>query len=273
MNDENTIRAAIAEWGDAFCSKSIDRLMALYAPDAVIFDAIPPFSSGIDAMRTKVVDCLPYFPDGFAFETRDLTVSVGSEMAVAHFIWHFIGLPPGHPAGRHWFRSSVIWRKQADGQWLVVHDHCSAPFDPYSEKTVLSPDAIAGEAPSDACGERNPVGWFEIYVQDMERAKAFYGAVFGLPLTQLQSPIELWAFPGHPNGMGAAGALARIEGFRSADNSVLVYFSCDDCSVQAARALEAGGQIHKPRMSIGQYGYIALVVDTEGNMIGLHSMQ
>lgn len=142
-----------------------------------------------------------------------------------------------------------------------------------NDENAIRAAAAANETPPGTCGERNPVGWFEIYVQDMERAKAFYGAVFGLPLTRLESPIELWAFPGHPNGLGAAGALAYIEGFRSADNSVLVYFSCDDCAVQAARAVAAGGQIHKPKMSIGQYGYIALVVDTEGNMIGLHSLQ
>lgn len=273
MNDENAIRAAIKEWGEAFCTKDIDRLTALYAPDAVIFDAIPPFSSDLEAMRSKVVACFPYFPDGSAIEPRDLAVSIGGDLASAHFLWFFTGLPPGHPAGRHWFRSSIVWRRQGDGRWLIVHDHCSAPFDPYTEKVVLSPDAVGGEAPASTCSERNPVGWFEIYVQDMPRAKAFYGAVFGVPFTRLESPVELWAFPMQPNGYGAAGALAKIEGCGSADNSVIVYFTCDDCAVLAARSVEAGGQIHKAKMSIGQYGYISLVIDSEGNMIGLHSMQ
>ena len=56
-------------------------------------------------------------------------------------------------------------------------------------------------------------------------------------------------------------------------NNILVYFSCADCAVEAAKAAESGGKVHKEKMSIGQYGYIALVIDTEGNMIGLHSMQ
>jgi predicted enzyme related to lactoylglutathione lyase/ketosteroid isomerase-like protein len=271
MNDENTIRAAVQEWGDAFCSKDVERLIALYTLDAVVFDAIPPFSSDIEGMRSKLVDCIRYFPDGFAAETRDLTISVSGELASAHFIWHFTGLPPGHPAGRHWFRSSIVWRRQGDGRWLIAHDHCSAPFDPYTEKVVLSPDAASGEATS--CGERNPVGWFEIYVQDMPRAKAFYGAVFNVPFTRLESPIELWAFPMQPNGPGISGALAKIEGCGSGDNSVIVYFTCEDCGVLASKAVEAGGQIHKTKISIGQYGYIALVLDSEGNMIGLHSMQ
>ena len=120
----------------------------------------------------------------------------------------------------------------------------------------------------------NPVGWFEIHVQDMPRAKAFYEGVFGVQLTRLESPeAELWAFPIQAEGFGAPGALVKMPGCPSGGNSVLVYFSCADCAVQAGKAEAAGGRIQKPKMSIGQYGHIALVIDTEGNMIGLHSMQ
>ena len=121
----------------------------------------------------------------------------------------------------------------------------------------------------------NPVGWFEIYVQDMERAKAFYQAVFEVELSTLESPpgLEMWAFPMQMESYGAPGALVKMEGCGSGDNSVLIYFSCADCAVQAAKAVKAGGKIHKEKMAIGQYGHIALVVDTEGTMIGLHSMQ
>ena len=51
------------------------------------------------------------------------------------------------------------------------------------------------------------------------------------------------------------------------------YFMCADCVVEAAKAAKSVGQIVRENMSIGQYGHIALVTDTEGNMIGLHSMQ
>ena len=76
-----------------------------------------------------------------------------------------------------------------------------------------------------------------------------------------------------PDGYGAPGALVRMPGFASGRNSVLVYFRCEDCAVEAAKAASAGGTIVKPKLSIGQYGYIAHVTDTEGNMIGLHSMR
>lgn len=123
----------------------------------------------------------------------------------------------------------------------------------------------------------NPVGWFEIYVQEINRAKRFYEAVFQIKLERLDSPadmpIELWAFPMLKDQMGASGALVKMENGPSGGNSVLVYFMCADCAVEAARAASAGGQIVREKISIGQYGFIALIRDTEGNMIGLHSMQ
>lgn len=120
----------------------------------------------------------------------------------------------------------------------------------------------------------NPVGWFEIYVQDMGRAKAFYEAMLQVKLERLSSTeLELWSFPQSFTNYGAAGALAKMKGVPSGGNSTLVYFSCADCGVEAKRAVAAGGKIMKEKFSIGQYGFIALAVDTEGNMFGLHSMQ
>lgn len=120
----------------------------------------------------------------------------------------------------------------------------------------------------------NPVGWFEIYVDDMTRAKAFYQVVLGAELNRLDSPdLEMWAFPMTQDAYGASGALVRMPGFPAGGNSTLVYFHCADCAVEAGRAVAAGGRVQKEKMSIGPYGFIALVTDTEGNMIGLHSMQ
>lgn len=119
----------------------------------------------------------------------------------------------------------------------------------------------------------NPVVWFEIYVQDMDRARAFYEAVLATHLEQLSSGIEMWAFPAQAEGAGAAGALVRYEGYPSGGNSTLVYFRCEDCAVEAKRAAASGGSVFKEKFSIGPYGFIALVIDTEGNMVGLHSMK
>lgn len=120
----------------------------------------------------------------------------------------------------------------------------------------------------------NPVVWFEIYVQDMPRAKDFYEKMLNLELAHLPSEdLEMWTFPMLDDGSGSMGALAKMEGCPSGGNSTLVYFACDDCAIEAARAKEQGGQIIKDKQSIGEHGFIALVADPDGNIIGLHSMQ
>jgi predicted enzyme related to lactoylglutathione lyase len=120
----------------------------------------------------------------------------------------------------------------------------------------------------------NPVNWFEIYVQDMARAKRFYETVFLRKLERIENPeIEMWSFPMEMDRFGAAGSLVKMPGMPSGGNSTIVYFICEDCAVEAARIESAGGSIFKPKFSIGQYGFIALVYDTEGNMIGMHSMK
>jgi hypothetical protein len=119
----------------------------------------------------------------------------------------------------------------------------------------------------------NPVGWFEIYVQDINRAKKFYESVLQLKLDKLSSPgMEMWSFPMDLKRWGAGGALVKMDGFPSGGNSTLVYFSCEDCAIEESRAAKFGGRIQRNKMSIGAYGFISLVFDTEGNMIGLHSM-
>ena len=129
-----------------------------------------------------------------------------------------------------------------------------------------------------------PVGCFEIYVQDMARAKTFYQNVFQGTLASLPAPptpeaespdveFEMLSFPMIREDYDAPGALVHMEGVPSGGSGTMVYFSCEDCGVEAARATEAGGSVFRRKMPIGEYGFIALVHDTEGNLIGLHSMR
>lgn len=120
----------------------------------------------------------------------------------------------------------------------------------------------------------NPVNWFEIYVQDMDRAVKFYETVLGGKLEKLDAPdpnLQMMAFPMAMETPGAGGSLVKMEGVPSGGGATMVYFSCDDCGVEESRVEAAGGKVFKPKMSIGQYGFISLATDTEGNMFGLHS--
>ena len=123
----------------------------------------------------------------------------------------------------------------------------------------------------------NPVGWFEIYVQDLDRAQKFYEEVLNINLSPIEgSPeVKMLGFS-NTDAMdkpGSTGALVKMDGVASGGNSVLVYFITEDCSVEESRVTTAGGKIMKPKMSIGQHGFISICTDTEGNAFGLHSMK
>ncbi|KEF43335.1 MAG: lactoylglutathione lyase [Cyanobium sp. CACIAM 14] len=118
----------------------------------------------------------------------------------------------------------------------------------------------------------NPVIWFELYVTDMDRARRFYETVFDLKLEPLpDAGMEYWTFPMDDDGVGAGGALAKMEGMAPGGGGTLVYFTCADCALEESRVEAAGGRVIKPKMSIGAYGFMSLVLDSEGNAIGLHS--
>lgn len=120
----------------------------------------------------------------------------------------------------------------------------------------------------------NPVGWFEIYVDDMQRARAFYEEVFRTQLQMLTADgLDMYAFAMSQDASGASGALVKFDDMKAGVGGTLVYFSCEDCAVEGARVEAAGGRVERPKMSIGEYGHIVLAKDTEGNLIGLHSMR
>lgn len=127
----------------------------------------------------------------------------------------------------------------------------------------------------------NPVVHFEIYVQDMVRARTFYEAVLNIKMEETPNPtpemqIEMCFFPMDKeigmNTYGAGGMLVKMDGCPSGGGGTLVYFACEDCAVQAARAAAHGGVQCKEKTSIGEHGFFTLAQDTEGNMIGFHSM-
>ena len=128
----------------------------------------------------------------------------------------------------------------------------------------------------------NVICWFEIYVKDIARAKQFYNAVLGTTFYDMDAPDEAshpikMAFFSSPEQQdGVSGSLIQIEGTKEGDNkslNTMVYFPCNDCSVEESRVATAGGQVMRSKMSLGQFGFCSLCIDTEGNNFGLFSMQ
>ena len=119
------------------------------------------------------------------------------------------------------------------------------------------------------------IGFFDLYVDDIDRAQAFYETVLDTKLTPMDDPtdptIQMRAFGDDFASHGAGGALVKLDHASPGPGGSMVYFSCDDCAVEAARVPAAGGSIVREKYAIGEHGFVAIVADTEGNMIGLHS--
>ena len=125
---------------------------------------------------------------------------------------------------------------------------------------------------------KNPVIWFEIYVDNTKRAQKFYETILNVQLNELPMPemnqsMEMLFFPSNMEQHGASGALVKMDGFKAGGNSTVIYFHSEDCTTEQNRVETAGGKVVQPKMSIGEYGFISLCIDTEGNMFGLHSLK
>jgi hypothetical protein len=122
----------------------------------------------------------------------------------------------------------------------------------------------------------NAVGWFDIYVNDLDRAVAFYEAVFDSKLEPIGDPTgenQMMSFPADMSAYGAGGALSKSSHAAPGLGGTVVYFSSDDCATEEGRVERAGGQVIRPKFSIGEYGWVSLCQDTEGNMFGISSMK
>jgi uncharacterized protein len=118
----------------------------------------------------------------------------------------------------------------------------------------------------------NPVGWFDLNVANLERAKKFYEKVFKLKLND--APIE-WGkqsfFPFSPESHDISGALVEKANFVPSNNNTVIYFETEDNLEEEQRIDAAGGKVVQPKMNIGEFGFISIFIDTEGNTLGLHS--
>lgn len=122
----------------------------------------------------------------------------------------------------------------------------------------------------------NAVGWFDIYVNEMDRAVAFYETVLGCKLVPIGDPTgetQMMSFPADMSSYGAGGALTKSEYNSPGVGGTTLYFSTMDCAVEESRVAEAGGKVIRPKFSIGEFGWVTLCQDTEGNIFGLSSLK
>lgn len=124
--------------------------------------------------------------------------------------------------------------------------------------------------------QMNAIGWFDIFVDNLDRAAAFYEKVLNRSLEPLGDPTgetQMMSFPADMSAYGAGGALSKSALGKPGFGGTIVYFSSDDCAQDESRATAAGGQVVRPKFSIGEHGFVSLCMDTEGNMFGIASMK
>jgi len=134
--DEARIREQIATIIEGIQAKDLEALRRAYAADVVSFDVEPPLQHvGVDAKLKNWAKVFTFFRD-VTYELRDLTLAVGDEVAFAHGFGRLSGtLGNGTPTNGMWVRGTFCFRK-IDGDWVVVHDQASVPFDVATGKGV-----------------------------------------------------------------------------------------------------------------------------------------
>jgi uncharacterized protein len=119
----------------------------------------------------------------------------------------------------------------------------------------------------------NALNWFEIPVTDFERAKKFYEILYDAEIMEMPFPDGRYGMLPSDMQNGVGGGIAQGEGFVPSENGSIVYLNGgDDLNMPLARIEKAGAKIIMPKTSIGENGFMAQFIDTEGNRIALHSM-
>lgn len=119
----------------------------------------------------------------------------------------------------------------------------------------------------------NSLNWFEISVKDIKRSKKFYETIFGIKMQEMEMPGNKMAFFPWKGGNGkVSGSLVKSKMHKPSKAGAKIYLNANpDLKKVLAKVKRAGGEITMPKTKIAEFGYMAFIVDTEGNAIALHS--
>ena len=135
--DEIQIRGLIEDKIKAVRAKDIDGATSNYAPDVLSFDVINPLQYiGSDAIKKRLGDWFSSFQGSIGFEIRDLSITVGGDVAFSHSLNHVSATKTDGVKLDMWWRETACYRK-LDGRWVITHQHTSVPFDMESGKASL----------------------------------------------------------------------------------------------------------------------------------------
>lgn len=136
--DEADIRQRIDKLVEAIRAMDLEGAMSIYAADVVSFDVAPPLQHlGAEAKRKNWIDVFATYQRPLGYEVRDLTITLGDEVAFGHSLNRISGTLKNGNRTDVWVRATTCYRK-IDGNWLITHDHVSVPLDPESGRALLS---------------------------------------------------------------------------------------------------------------------------------------
>jgi len=127
-SNEAQIRKLIDNWVKAVRAKDVNGVMSNYAPDILLFDLAPPLLyRGADAYRKNWEEWFASWRSPIAYEIRDLSISVGDDVAFSHSLNRISGTRTNAEETDVWVRVTACFR-EIGGKWLIVHEHISVPF-------------------------------------------------------------------------------------------------------------------------------------------------
>lgn len=121
----------------------------------------------------------------------------------------------------------------------------------------------------------NALNWFEIPAKDINRSKKFYETIFGIEMEYMEMEgTKMAMFPFTPGNGKASGAIVEGEHHKPSGEGTFVYLNANPAMDNVLAKVEAaGGTIMQPKMSIGEHGNVAYIIDTEGSVVGIHSLE
>lgn len=135
-SDVEQVRQLIENRAQAVRSKDLDGATVANAPDILTFDVLPPLrNAGADGIRERTERWFDSYPNAPGYEIRDLEVITGGDVAFAYYLYLVSGTLASGSEVNMWVRATLGLQK-LDGDWQIVHEHNSAPFDPESGRAL-----------------------------------------------------------------------------------------------------------------------------------------
>jgi ketosteroid isomerase-like protein len=142
--DETTIRLLHDAFEQAIKVKDLDRIMEQYATDVVAFDAVGALQfKGVEEYRAHWQRCFEFCQGEGFFESHELHVDIGGELACSRMLTHCGGSSAEGEMQSAWMRGTRVWSRR-NGEWKVIHEHFSMPFDMQTGQVCMD------QAPSSA---------------------------------------------------------------------------------------------------------------------------